>query len=193
MLKQHRYMQPYIPTNSYTPYRGNELQALTSDTPFLRGQGIPITAYRPVVRNSYGAPKVGLKLGDRGQEVIDLQAIVGAEQDGIFGTKTQTKLMSWQSANGLTPTGMVDLETLLKLQGRPSNPTLTDKVTQGATTAASLFDIFKTSRDEQLPDPLTTPTTNIYLPETKGPSTGAIVALSLLAVGLVGGIVLINR
>ena len=185
-------MQPYIPTNSYTPYRGNELQALTSDTPFLRGQGIPITAYRPVVRNSYGAPKVGLKLGDRGQEVKDLQAKIGAKQDGIFGAETQTKLMSWQSANGLTPTGMVDIATLTTFQ-KPANPTLTDKITQGAETAASWFDIFNNSRDVQMPQTSTTPTTNIYLPETKGPSTGAIVALSLLAVGLVGGIVLINR
>lgn len=184
-------MQPYIPTNSFTPYRGDELQALTSDTPFLRGQGIPITSYRPVVRDSYGAPKVGLKLGDRGQEVKDLQAKIGARQDGIFGVETQTKLMSWQSANGLTPTGMVDIETMATFDN-PSNTTLTDKITQGASTAAGLFDIFTKSRDAQLPDPAA-PTTNFYIPETKGPSTGAVVAVSLLAITVVGGIILLNR
>lgn len=42
----------------------------------------------------------------KGQDVMSVQAIVGATQDGTCGPKTDTKIRSWQKAHGLKVDGM---------------------------------------------------------------------------------------
>jgi mannosyl-glycoprotein endo-beta-N-acetylglucosaminidase len=57
-----------------------------------------------------------LQLGDQGDDVQTLQkALNGAENaglttDGIFGAKTQSALIEYQSAHGLAPTGVCDFQ-----------------------------------------------------------------------------------
>ena len=47
----------------------------------------------------------------KGEDVKSIQAIVGAEQDGSFGPKTQTKVKAWQKAHGLSNDGIVGPKT----------------------------------------------------------------------------------
>ena len=53
-----------------------------------------------------------LRKGDRGQEVARLQAKVGADIDGIFGSKTEAEVIDYQSANDLGVDGLAGPETL---------------------------------------------------------------------------------
>lgn len=49
-----------------------------------------------------------LKVGSKGQYVMNLQTVVGATPiDGIFGNMTKAKVMAWQSSNGLVADGLV--------------------------------------------------------------------------------------
>ena len=195
MIRQVRYVQPYIPTNTHTPYEGGELEALTSSTPFYRGQGVPIQSYRPVVRDGFGAPIMGLKSGDRGPAVEDLQRLIKVKDDGIFGPKTLQGLMTWQSANGLTPTGIVDAATLEKMQvgGTVAKPS---KLESAAGMASNLWNIFSDSQGTMDPaSPSLQPTTtNIYIPESKGMSTGAMIGIAVAGAAVIGLVIMLaNR
>ena len=53
-----------------------------------------------------------LRKGDRGQEVARLQAKVGADIDGIFGSKTEAEVIDYQSRNDLGVDGLAGPETL---------------------------------------------------------------------------------
>ena len=53
-----------------------------------------------------------LRKGDRGQEVARLQAKVGADIDGIFGSKTEAEVINYQSANDLGVDGLAGPKTL---------------------------------------------------------------------------------
>jgi len=48
-----------------------------------------------------------LKLGSTGDDVVKLQNKLGVDPIGKFGPKTEAAVKSWQSANGLTPDGIV--------------------------------------------------------------------------------------
>lgn len=48
-----------------------------------------------------------LKNGSRGEEVKQLQTLLGLSADGIFGNGTEAKVKEWQAANGLTADGIV--------------------------------------------------------------------------------------
>lgn len=58
---------------------------------------------RPVYGDGPAAEEVGGNYTDR--PVTDIQALVGAEQDGVYGPDTTAKVKAWQSANGLVPDG----------------------------------------------------------------------------------------
>ena len=58
-----------------------------------------------------------LKLGSEGEDVKKLQVKLGVDPIGKFGPKTDTAVKSWQSANGLTPDGVVGPATWAKLMG----------------------------------------------------------------------------
>ena len=48
-----------------------------------------------------------LKKGSRGENVRELQGLLGVDQDSNFGQNTEDKLKIFQAANGLSPDGQV--------------------------------------------------------------------------------------
>lgn len=58
-----------------------------------------------------------LKLGSEGEDVKKLQTKLGVDPIGKFGPKTDAAVKAWQSANGLTPDGVVGPATWAKLMG----------------------------------------------------------------------------
>ena len=58
-----------------------------------------------------------LKLGSTGDDVVKLQNKLGVEAIGKFGPKTEAAVKAWQSANGLTPDGIVGDTSWKKLMG----------------------------------------------------------------------------
>ena len=90
-----------------------------------------------------------LEFGDRGQEVRDLQVMLGFNSpDGVFGPMTFKQLMLFQAAYGLPDTGLLDLQTLAKLAETKAScadphSILFDQVGQGASRA--------TARQDRLP------------------------------------------
>ena len=58
-----------------------------------------------------------LKLGSEGEEVKKMQLKLGVDPVGKFGPKTDAAVKAWQSANGLTPDGIVGPATWAKLMG----------------------------------------------------------------------------
>ena len=63
-----------------------------------------------------------VKMGAQGEKVMMLQDFLRAEghftlaSTGYFGPVTSAALKSYQTANGLTPTGMLDTDTLVVMQ-----------------------------------------------------------------------------
>ena len=66
-----------------------------------------------------------LKLGSEGEDVKKLQTKLGVDPIGKFGPKTEAAVKAWQSANGLTPDGVVGNNSWLKLFGEVSVSTPT--------------------------------------------------------------------
>jgi putative chitinase len=67
-----------------------------------------------------------LKLGSEGEDVKKLQVKLGVDPIGKFGPKTDAAVKAWQSANGLSPDGIVGPATWAKLMGEGvvSSPTV---------------------------------------------------------------------
>jgi len=67
-----------------------------------------------------------LKLGSTGDDVIKLQNKLGVDPIGKFGPKTEAAVKVWQSANGLTPDGIVGDGSWSKLfaESTVSTPTV---------------------------------------------------------------------
>lgn len=57
-----------------------------------------------------------LHLGSQGPNVTSLQGFLGISADGIFGPNTLQAVLNYQANNGLEQTGIVDLQTLAKIQ-----------------------------------------------------------------------------
>lgn len=70
-----------------------------------------------------------LRVGSKGQYVKNLQTLVGAGADGIFGNMTKAKVMAWQSDHGLTADGIVGPASRAAMcgsgSGTPSTPVVT--------------------------------------------------------------------
>jgi putative chitinase len=65
-----------------------------------------------------------LKNGSKGEEVKQLQTLLGLGADGSFGPMTETKVKEWQTANGLAADGIVGDGTWGKMFGATaSTPT----------------------------------------------------------------------
>jgi len=56
-----------------------------------------------------------LKVGSKGEDVKKLQSFLGLGADGSFGPGTEKAVKDWQSANGLTPDGLVGDGTWAKM------------------------------------------------------------------------------
>lgn len=134
----------YLKSTAYAPqapYVGAELARLTSMTPFMAGDYVPVRVMRREVP-SYGGPlswlkgviasqkakkappdaqgynvQLGLKKGDSSAAVTQLQTAINALSgqtigvDGNFGTETEAGLIAYQNVNGLVATGYVDAAT----------------------------------------------------------------------------------
>ena len=57
------------------------------------------------------APTVSTSKNRKGFAAMAVQILVGADADGIFGSKTKNAVAAWQSANGLTADGIVGKKT----------------------------------------------------------------------------------
>lgn len=64
-----------------------------------------------------GASSETLRLGSKGDMVQRVQKALGIAADGDFGPGTERAVKAWQTANGLTPDGIVGPKTLAKLIG----------------------------------------------------------------------------
>lgn len=89
----------------------------------------PAAAAAPGATAGTGAALVGLKVGARGDDVKVLQrALIAAGvsvrggADGVFGPATAAALTSYQQANGLAATGVVDDAVIAKLALVPGVP-----------------------------------------------------------------------
>ena len=51
-----------------------------------------------------------LKVGSKGNDVVELQKKLGLKTDGSFGPKTEAAVKSWQTKNGLTSDGIITSE-----------------------------------------------------------------------------------
>ena len=58
-----------------------------------------------------------LKNGSKGEEVKQLQTLLGLSADGSFGPMTEAKVKEWQAANSLTADGIVGPSTWGKMFG----------------------------------------------------------------------------
>ena len=58
-----------------------------------------------------------LKNGSKGEDVKQLQTLLGLTADGSFGPGTEAKVKAWQAANGLTADGIVGDGTWSKMFG----------------------------------------------------------------------------
>ena len=58
-----------------------------------------------------------LKRGSKGNEVKQVQTLLGIEADGIFGRKTEAAVKAFQAANGLKADGIVGKQTWAALLG----------------------------------------------------------------------------
>jgi putative chitinase len=56
-----------------------------------------------------------LRVGSTGDDVKKLQELLGVDVIGKFGPKTEAAVKGWQSANGLTPDGVVGPNTWAKM------------------------------------------------------------------------------
>jgi putative chitinase len=68
------------------------------------------------IANAAAIPGV-LKKGSTGENVKRMQAELGLEADGVFGSGTESAVKKWQAANGLAADGIVGPKTLAKLLG----------------------------------------------------------------------------
>jgi len=66
-----------------------------------------------------------LKLGSEGEDVKKLQIKLGIDPIGKFGPKTDAAVKAWQSANGLSPDGVVGPSTWAKLMSESVSNTHT--------------------------------------------------------------------
>jgi peptidoglycan hydrolase-like protein with peptidoglycan-binding domain len=72
-----------------------------------------------------------LKRGDNNEVVKKIQAVLGVEQIGNFGPKTEEAVKAWQTKNGLKPDGVVGPSTLAKMgiiiESKPAKTSTTSK------------------------------------------------------------------
>lgn len=81
---------------------------------FEKNSGAVVETQQPEpqpVSLKFEYPGAPLQVGSKGVAVQLVQAVVGATQDGYFGSVTHSRVMSWQTRNGLPGTGVVDAAT----------------------------------------------------------------------------------
>ena len=77
-------------------YRDNRYDTKLAAAFAFHSQGAPRTA----------SPRPTLRIGDRGQPVVDLQGLLGIKADGDFGPATKAAVIAFQKKNGLLADGI---------------------------------------------------------------------------------------
>ena len=99
------------------------------------------------IRKEKKRPKRILKRGCQGSDVNELQTRLNdlgydcGTVDGIFGSKTERAVKAFQTDNGLTPDGIVGLETWEKLEGGKHSEDILYSVIVKNITGTQLADI----------------------------------------------------
>lgn len=81
----------------------------------LSGGHAPAPKKAAAPKKAKGRTDVTLSVGDRGDDVADMQRALGLNGDGIFGPGTKRSVKEFQQANGLTADGVAGPMTLTKL------------------------------------------------------------------------------
>lgn len=91
-----------------------------------------------------------LKIGSEGDDVKNVQAKLGLNADGIFGSATDAAVRHWQSTNDLTADGIVGDETFAKMF--PADDSATEPVSTGETVAPVVQGLKLDKLAGQVPD-----------------------------------------
>ena len=116
-VKAFQTKQGYSPTGVVDAATAAALEAVSGSTPAPE-DSTPEVTDEPAAQDQASSSLVGLKIGARTDQVKELQrtlmaagfTVVGGA-DGIFGALTANALKSFQNANGLGTTGVVDKTT----------------------------------------------------------------------------------
>lgn len=85
--------------------------------------GIALVVGLGLALNSASAYDFGaatLRVGSRGADVMEVQRVVGVEDDGVFGPMTEAAVKAWQLNNGITPVdGIVGSITKAAMSSSP--------------------------------------------------------------------------
>lgn len=210
----------YLKSTAYAPqapYVGAELAQLTSMTPFMAGDFVPVRVMKrsvPVydgfldnLKARFQAKKapsnapsfnvqLGLKKGDRGPAVAQLQQAIskisGPEiaADGIFGDETEAALVGYQSANGLVATGYVDAATKAHMAD-PSGIAAKQegKAETRAAAGAALANVLTAAFTPQVAAP-----SGQYVVQQKDTTPWGLIAVGgILTVAIIGGVIAATR
>lgn len=214
----------YLKSTAYAPqapYVGAELAQLTSMTPFMAGDFVPVRVMKRSVpvydgfldnlkarfqakKASPDAPsfnvQLGLKKGDRGPAVAQLQQAIsqisGPEiaADGIFGDETEAALVGYQSANGLVATGVVDAATKAHMAD-PSGDILaytTQQVGKAQTKAAAGAAVADVLKAAFIPQ-VAEPSGQYVIKQRDTTPWGLIAVGGILTVAILGGVIAATR
>ena len=97
-----------------------------------------------------------MEVGDRGEEVLELQTLLGFNKpDGVFGPMTLKQLTLFQGAYGLPESGVLDLPTYARLSHSKqsttdSNAILFGQVGSGASRGTALQDGLSGGQDDSI-------------------------------------------
>jgi peptidoglycan hydrolase-like protein with peptidoglycan-binding domain len=114
MYRTHYYEGFYKPGHHYERQASGKWTEVPSKTSSSwTGEELNISAYAsalqrlvPTITAALAGPRT-LRRGDRGEDVKAVQRVVGVEDDGIFGRKTEAAVILWQQSNHLTADGIV--------------------------------------------------------------------------------------
>lgn len=124
---------------------GQQVLGSSSQTPPVQPINPNVGSQMSSLGGGFSLSSGNLKVGSNGENVKQLQSLLGITSDGIFGPQTKQAVMAFQQANGLTPDGIVGPKTAAALQAKygsqtqGNNPTITSNQLNslGATTASN--------------------------------------------------------
>jgi hypothetical protein len=107
----------FAPDEIVTPVTDAEIATSRHEMP-LQPEHYPPVVTTPVAADSVVKNFAPIKSGAKGATVKIVQQKVGATPDGVYGPLTVKAVAVWQIANGLPGTGIVDLATWTKIEGK---------------------------------------------------------------------------
>ena len=87
---------------------------------FLLGIAVVFGVALAFSASAYDFGAATLRVGSRGADVMEVQRVVGVEDDGVFGPMTEAAVKAWQLNNGITPVdGIVGSITKAAMSSSP--------------------------------------------------------------------------